>query len=113
MIQDAGLDAVPATPPAISGSRVVKPTQRSDGTTTTGGIVLQVCGLDGLGRPYSSEMLVVRDGARLLAIEPVYWSGVRIATDQTTPGEPASPFPGCPREPGSSIQHQPGFFMAL
>ena len=101
-LQIAGLDAVPATPPGIAGSRVVQPTQRSNGMTTTGGLVLQLCGLDGLGRPYSTEMLVFRDGGRLLAIEPVYWSGMRIATDQTTPGEPASPFPGCPTEPGSS-----------
>ena len=102
VIQDAGLDTVPATPPFIAGSRAVKPTQRSDGTTTAGGLVLQLCGLDGLGRPYATEMLVFRDGARLLAIEPVYWSGIRIAADQATPGEPASPFPGCPTEPVAS-----------
>ena len=101
-LEDAGLDAVPATPPGIAGSRVVQPTQRSDGKTSTGGLVLQLCGLDGLGRPYSTEMLVFRDGGKLLAIEPVYWSGMRIATDQDTPGEPASPFPGCPTQPGSS-----------
>lgn len=101
-LRDAGLDAVPATPPGIAGSRVVQPTRRPDGTTTTGGLVLQLCGLDGLGRPYSTEMLVFRDGGRLLAIEPVYWSGIRIASDPTTPGEPASPFPGCPVSPATS-----------
>jgi hypothetical protein len=99
-LQGAGLDAVPATPPGIAGSRVVQPTQGTGGKTTAGGLVLQLCGLDGLGRPYSTEMLVFRDGATLLAIEPVYWSGMRIATDPTTPGEPALPFPGCPTEPG-------------
>ena len=102
MVQDAGLDAVPATPPGIAGSRVIKPTQRSDGTTTNGGLVLQVCGRDGLGRPYSTEMLVFRDGDTLLAIEPVYWSGIRIATDPNTPVEPDTPFPGCPTGPESS-----------
>ena len=101
-LREAGLDAVPATPPGIAGSRVVQPTRNSDGTISTGGLVLRLCGLDGLGRPYSTEMLVFRYEGELLAIEPVYWSGIRIATDQTTPSEPASPFPGCPAGPGAS-----------
>jgi hypothetical protein len=103
-LRDAGLDAVPATPPGIAGSRVIEPTRRADGLETAGGLVLQLCGVDGRGRPYSTEMLVFREDGRLLAIEPVYWSGMRIATEPTTPAEPVAPFPGCPTQPSPSAE---------
>jgi len=90
-LEGAGRDAVPPLPPTVAGTRVI--------TTTAnryGGLVLQLCGIDGRGQRYATEMLVLRSAGGLKAIQPVFWSGMRIATDdEAGPNEPLS-FPGCP-----------------
>jgi hypothetical protein len=78
----AGRDAVPPDPPKVVGTRMV-PTTSSNGQQSFGGIVFVLCGVDGRGEPYDSEMLVFNDGNGLRAINPVYWSKTRIAG---TPG---------------------------
>lgn len=75
-----GADAAPRTAPRVVGSIVVPPTLLSDGNWRVGGRLLQLCGLDGLGRRYYSEMLVFADRGRLISLEPVFWTGLQIET---------------------------------
>lgn len=72
---------VPNSSPTVIGSRVIPPS-RADGGWSLGGRLLELCGRDGLGHPYSSEMLVFWFDGRLISIEPVYWIGLRIAGGQ-------------------------------
>jgi hypothetical protein len=92
-----GAGPVPDAPPTVIGSRVVEPTHLPDGNWDVGGRVLAVCGIDGRGQPYRSEVIVFQDGPTLRIIEPVYWSGYSIG-DAASPVTPASPEPigGCP-----------------
>ena len=94
-LDDAGRDAVPPAAPLVVGTRRIEPERLDSNLWSGGGFVLQVCGIDGAGRPYSSDVLVFRDGDRLLAIEAVYWAGIRIASGSTV-GAATTPFPGCP-----------------
>lgn len=90
-LEIAGRDAVPPGPPKVIGTRTV-PTSSSNGQQSLGGIVFVLCGIDGRGEPYDSEMLVFNDGDGLRAINPVYWSRTRIADTPGTEGtfEPVS-----------------------
>lgn len=83
-LDDAGRDRVPTQPPTVTDVRLV-PTTTSGDQTTLGGLVLVMCGRDGLGSRYDSEMLVFRDhDGALRAINPVYWGRDRIATTGET-----------------------------
>ena len=82
-LEIAGQDAVPPDPPKIVGTRTV-PTTVSNGLQARGGIVFVLCGIDGRGEPYDSEMLVFHDGNGLRAINPVYWGRTRIASSPHT-----------------------------
>jgi len=89
-LEFAGRDAVPPDPPRIIATRTV-PTTVSNGLQSRGGIVFVLCGVDGRGEPYDSEMLVFHDGNGLRAINPVYWGRTRIASGaQTEAFEPVS-----------------------
>ena len=79
----AGRDSVPPDPPAVVGTRIV-PTTSSDGQQSLGGVVLVLCGIDGHGQHYDSEMLVFHDGNGLRAINPIYWGRSRIASSPET-----------------------------
>jgi hypothetical protein len=83
ILEMTGRDAVPPDPPDIVGTRMV-PTTTSDGQHSFGGIVLVLCGIDGRGERYDSEMLVFNDGNGLRSINPVYWSQTRIAAQPLT-----------------------------
>jgi hypothetical protein len=83
MLEMAGRDAVPPDPPKVIGRRTV-PSTSANGQQSFGGIVLVVCGIDGRGRAYDSEVLVFNDGNGLRAINPVYWSRTRIASGPQT-----------------------------
>lgn len=85
---------VPDAPPTVVGSRVLEPEQLNDGMTSAGGLVLELCGRDGLGDRYFSELLVFRDGDRLISTATPYWLGVRITDSATTGGVP--PGDRCP-----------------
>ena len=82
-LEFAGRDAVPREPPTIVGTRTI-PSTSSSGQQSLGGVVLILCGIDGRGEPYDSEMLIFNDGAGLRAINPVYWSRTRIASSPQT-----------------------------
>ena len=89
-LEIVGQDAVPPDAPKVIGTRMV-PTTSSNGQQSFGGIVLVLCGIDGRGEPYDSEMLVFNDGNGLRAINPVYWGRTRIASSpHTEPFEPVS-----------------------
>ena len=90
MLEDAGVDAVPKAAPLIVGSRVIEPVQHAQ-TYSSGGLVLQVCGIDGRGDPYFDEVLVFRDGAALRSTGTVFWSKTRIVEGSTAGGPQAEP----------------------
>ena len=92
-LDDAGRDAVPPDPPTVVRTSVIPTSTTSDGQRSLGGVVLVLCGIDGHGEHYDSEMLVFHDGHGLRAINPIYWAGTRIAG---APGsEGAFPPVGC------------------
>ena len=87
---------VPDAMPIVVGIEAIQPTRRSDGAWDSGGLLLQLCGIDGAGTPYFSEMLVFDAGSGdLRAINTLYWLGMRIARGSTTVGAGAPP-PTCP-----------------
>ena len=94
-LRDAGRDAVPPAPPRIVGTRLIQP-RAVVGGWSSGGRVLEVCGIDGRGDPYFDEVLVFREGPRLISIGTVYWSRIRIAESQTAGGPQPTPPPECP-----------------
>jgi hypothetical protein len=87
LLEQAGSDRVPPTPPKVTSTRVIAP---DAGTGALGGLVLSVCGTDAYGADYRSEVLVFRDGPGLRAINGVYWDGVTIAAGSTTISRPPS-----------------------
>ncbi|HEX7473943.1 MAG TPA: hypothetical protein VF323_12740 [Candidatus Limnocylindrales bacterium] len=94
-IQAADPAAWPRTDPTVIGTRVDEATRNADGSWTAGGRVLELCGTDGLDRPYYSEMLVFADGDRLISIGTIYWIGTRIAERDTAGVSSPQPLP-CP-----------------
>ena len=68
-LEDAGRDAVPPDPPTVVRTGTV-PTTSSGDQTSLGGIVLVLCGIDGHGDHYDSEMLVFHDGTRAPCDQP-------------------------------------------
>ena len=94
ILRNSNLAAVPASAPLVIGSTVIEPTQLPDGTWKAGGRVLQLCGRDGLGAPYSSEILVFEDQGRLISTATPYWLGLRIAETPVVGGP--RPNPSCP-----------------
>jgi hypothetical protein len=95
ILRDASEETVPPLPPRIVGTRVVEPEIHGD-TWSTGGFVLQVCGIDGHGKPYFDEVLVFNDGTRLISTGTIYWSRTRIAEGPTAGGPQPTPPPECP-----------------
>jgi hypothetical protein len=85
--------AVPVLAPRVIGTRVLAPERNADGTWAIGGRVISICGVDGRGKPYSSEMLVFSDGNRLISTNTLFWTGSYVATGDST----GSPMPqaGC------------------
>ena len=101
LLQHAGRDAVPPDPPTVYGERVLPPAQFPDGAWDGGGRVLQVCGIDGRGRPYRSEVLAFTNGSTVTLINPVYWSGVGI---QSIAGGQTAPSVAADANGGSSVE---------
>jgi hypothetical protein len=71
----------PGDPPTVIGIRAIQPDTTGD-VRSSGGLVLELCG-ESQGETYYTEMLVFRENGELRAIEPVYWSGFRVAQDST------------------------------
>jgi hypothetical protein len=75
--------SAPSRPPAVVGTRILLPTRASGDAFAVGGRIFDVCGSDGLGRPYFSQILVFQSGPQLLAVNAVFWSGARIGSGGT------------------------------
>jgi hypothetical protein len=80
-ILDGAASAPPQDPPTVVGIRTIQPDLTGD-VRSSGGLVLELCG-ENRGETYYTEMLVFREDGELHAIEPVYWSGYRVAQDGT------------------------------
>lgn len=71
---DLDPDRVPATAP-----RVVSAVTLPEGEVVGPSTILTVCGLDGLGEPYVTDIEVLPPiRGRHLAVVPIYWSGIGI-----------------------------------
>jgi hypothetical protein len=87
----AGRDRLPPQAPLVAGSWVLPPRDGREG-----GLVLQLCGVDAAGTAYATEMLVQPGQGRLIAIQPVYWSGLRVPRDGLVGAEGPLALAGCP-----------------
>jgi len=84
---------VPTTRPVVLGTRIL-PAWRGDGSSVVGGRIIDLCGIDGRGNVYRSEILVFRDADRIIGKEPVFWIGLRIASGPLARAPGPVP-PGC------------------
>jgi hypothetical protein len=91
-LEEAGRDAIPPRPPTIVGTSIIPTSTTAEGQRSFGGVVLVLCGIDGHGEHYDSEMLVFHGGNGLRAINPIYWGRTRIAATPNSeePFEPIS-----------------------
>lgn len=87
ILEEAGREAVPVDAPNLVTDFVMMGTGPADARSATGR-VLVLCGVGRDGGQYRTEMLVFFSNVKLIAIEPVYWSGVTIARDNTTTSGP-------------------------
>lgn len=72
-------DAVSDEQPAVVGSSVLPERDLGNGNRDRGGRLIIVEGTDGFGRPYTTDFLVFDAGeGRLVALNPVYWTGVKV-----------------------------------
>ncbi len=72
-------NAVPERYPEIIGTRVLEDQKLDSGNVSRGGFVLELSGMDGLGREYRTDFLIFDEGeGNLVALNPVYWSGVSV-----------------------------------
>jgi hypothetical protein len=81
ILEQAGPD-VPTDDPTLVGQRVEQPTAAGD-LSSVGGRILELCGRRDDGTLYYSEMIVFVDGRSLIAIEPIFWSGLHIASSSS------------------------------
>jgi hypothetical protein len=83
--ESGGVAAIPNEPPTVAGTRLVPPRDAGNGGTFAGGRLVVLCGTNGLGKPYRTEMLVSAGPDRVLyAINGVYWSGFDLAVAADT-----------------------------
>lgn len=76
-----GWEAVPAEPPEIVDTYLLPTKHFENGLQATGGRVLVLEGVDGLGKHYRTESLVFWTdglGSKLAVINVIYWSGTGI-----------------------------------
>jgi hypothetical protein len=73
-------DNVPTSRPMVANVVIVLSERTSSDTWTPGGVLFSLCGFDGKGTPYRSQMLVSENpwGPGLMAMEPVFWTGLSI-----------------------------------
>lgn len=87
VLAEAGLEAVPVTAPTLAADFVISGSGPPEDRSATGR-VLVLCGSGRDGGRYRTEMFVFFSNSQLIAIEPVYWSGMTIATGNTTVSDP-------------------------
>ena len=87
--------AAPDARPAVVSSRILPDQQQDNGNVSRGGRLLEVEGVDGLGRAFSTDFLVFDEGGgKLVALNPVYWTGVSVghpSKDGSAVAFPSSP----------------------
>jgi len=93
-VEPLDLRAVPATRPKITSVRVVPRVDHDNGTWSNAYVRVELCGIDGLGKIYHSEMMVYWHRGRIVSTEPAYWLGIGIADDNIV-GAPAGPSQPC------------------
>jgi hypothetical protein len=97
ILATAGADNVPADPPVVARIYEVPSVRHADGSWSQGGQMVEMCGTDGSGIDYQTQMLVFRDPHEgIIAIEPIYWSGIGIiAGGEPRMVEPTDPAFAC------------------
>ena len=86
--------AFPTTRPKITNVRLVPRVDHPDGTWSNAYVRVDLCGLDGRGQTYHSEMMVYWNRGRIVSTEPAYWLGLGIA-DGPVVGAPGGPPQPC------------------
>ncbi len=87
ILDQAGRDSVPVDAPALTADFVVMGSGPPENRSAAGRILV-LCGTSRDDVQYRTEMFVFFSGTKLIAIEPVYWSGMSIARDNTTASGP-------------------------
>jgi hypothetical protein len=101
VLGQTGVDAAPTAAPRLASVATVPNREKSPGVWAPGGILFSLCGMDGYGRPYRSQMLIFanQQGSGLVAQEPVFWGslvvGSEIAGLLPSPASPST-WDGCP-----------------
>lgn len=71
--------AAPGVQPVVVNSRILPEQQQDNGNVSRGGLILEVQGVDGLGRAFNTDFLVFDEGGGMLvALNPVYWTGTSV-----------------------------------
>ncbi len=80
VLNSTGTDTVPSAAPEIVSVTTVANKETSPGTWVPGGVLFLLCGLDGTGQSYHSQMLVSENqqGTGLVAMEPVFWGSLTV-----------------------------------
>lgn len=86
--------AVPTTRPKITSVRLVPRVDHDDGTWSSAYVRVELCGLDGHGETYHSEMMVYWNRGKIVSTESAYWLGFGIADDPVV-GAPDGPPEPC------------------
>lgn len=97
ILETSGAENVPDDPPVVARIYEVPSVRHADGSWSQGGQMVEMCGTDGSGADYQSQMLVFRDPHEgIIAIEPIYWSGLGIIVGTEQPAaEPNGPAFDC------------------
>ena len=91
ILATAGAENVPVDPPTVARIYVVPSVVHADGSWSQGGQMVEMCGNERSGAPYQTQMIVFRDREQgVIAIEPIYWSGLSISVDAEQPVGPAT-----------------------
>ena len=85
---------VPRGRPTIAAMRTLEAVDNGDGSWSGAGVIIELCGIDGLGKLYHSDMLIARVRGQIVATEPAYWLGIKIASDPVV-GPPSGPPEAC------------------
>lgn len=97
ILESAGVENVPVDPPTVARIYVVPSVRHADGSWSQGGQMVEMCGSDRSGAPYQTQMIVFHDPYQgVIAIEPIYWSGLSISVGAEPPvAEPSDPAFDC------------------
>lgn len=85
---------VPTTRPVLLDVRTVPAVDLGGGTWSGAYVRVEVCGVDGLGQAYHSELMVYWYRGKIVSTAPAYWLGVTIP-DGPVVGAPEPPV-ACP-----------------